>query len=191
MKRPAIFFDKDGTLLQDLPFNVTPSRMRMQPHAERALAALAGIDAGLFIITNQPGVALGYFPASALEDVQCALSEIFARNGVHLSGFYYCPHDPQGRIARYAFHCLCRKPAPGLILKAAREHNIDLSRSWMIGDILHDVEAGSRAGCRTILLDNGNETEWQLTSSRVPDYVAGNLADAAAHVLRQRETAWA
>lgn len=192
MKWPAIFFDKDGTLLKNMPFNVTPEHIYMEPYAEYALAMLArnGGDTKLFVITNQPGVALGYFPTRALKDVQGALERIFARNGVRLAGFYYCPHHPDGRIPRYASHCACRKPAPGLIFQAAHEHHLDLSRSWMIGDILHDVEAGNRAGCHTILLDNGNETEWKLTSSRIPNYIAGNLADATRHVLAQREITW-
>ena len=81
--------------------------------------------------------------------------------------------------------CACRKPAPGLLERAAREHGVSLSDSWLIGDILDDIEAGRRAGCRTVLLDNGNETEWQLTPERVPHHVARDLAEAAALILRQ------
>jgi histidinol phosphatase-like enzyme len=90
-----------------------------------------------------------------------------------LDGFYYCPHAPDAG-------CDCRKPAPGMLERAAREHGVDLRASWMIGDILDDVEAGRRAGCRTILLDNGNETEWRDGEQRCPDYVARDLAQAAA-----------
>lgn len=187
MGRAGIFFDKDGTLLEDVPYNVTPACMRMAPRAERALAALAGSDAELFVITNQPGIAHGYFPPSALAGIESALNGIFLQNSVRLAGFYYCPHHPEGVIAQYAYYCDCRKPAPGLILQAASEHGIDLGRSWMVGDILHDIEAGHRAGCRTVLIDNGNETEWQLSPLRQPDYVAGNLEDAVKHILAQQE----
>lgn len=189
MKRIGIFLDKDGTLVEDVPYNVAPEKIRMMPYAERALASFAGVDADLFIITNQPGVALGYFSPSALTSVQQTLSGIFVRNGVRLSGFYYCPHHPDGVLPRYSLHCACRKPAPGLLLHAAQAHGIDLGRSWMIGDILHDVEAGRRAGCSTVLINNGNETEWLQSPLRTPDYVADDLEDAARHILANLEMA--
>src|SRR6185312_13309660 len=97
--------------------------------------------------------------------------------------FYYCPHDPDGSVPGYAVRCGCRKPAPGLITRACAEHGIDPGRSWLIGDILNDVEAGRAAGCHTILLNNGHETEWNVTARRWPDYFAGNLAEAADVVL--------
>jgi histidinol phosphatase-like enzyme len=98
-------------------------------------------------------------------------------------GFYWCPHDPAGNVPRYATECTCRKPMPGLLLKAAQEHGIDSSRSWMIGDILNDVEAGRRAGCRTALIDNGNETEWQWSALRSPDVLAGSFLAAARAIV--------
>lgn len=185
MKKIGIFLDKDGTLLEDVPYNVAPERIRMTPRAEYALALLAQTDTDLFIISNQPGVALGYFPMSALAIVHAELNRLFAQNGARLSGFYFCPHHPDGVIDEYALRCNCRKPASGLILQAATENDIDLSRSWMIGDILHDVEAGRRAGCSTILIDNGNETEWQLSPLRRPDYIASDLEDAVRHIVRR------
>ncbi|HEU4633773.1 MAG TPA: HAD-IIIA family hydrolase, partial [Flavisolibacter sp.] len=89
------------------------------------------------------------------------------------------PHFPLSKVAQYAIACNCRKPMPGLILKAAKDFNIDRSASWMIGDILHDVEAGKRAGCSTVLIDNGNETEWFMNRWRRPDFVTKDLYQAA------------
>jgi D-glycero-D-manno-heptose 1,7-bisphosphate phosphatase len=106
---------------------------------------------------------------------------------VPLAGFYCCPHHPEGTTAAYAVTCSCRKPAPGLILQAARDKDLDLVRSWMVGDILDDVEAGRRAGCSTILIDNGNETEWQLTDERRPRYLATDLTHAAEIVVGARQ----
>src|SRR6185295_18935494 len=100
----------------------------------------------------------GYFSETALEDVRLALERMFAACGATLAGFHYCPHAPATDGPRAA--CACRKPAPGLLLAAAALHGVDPARSWMVGDILDDVEAGARAGCRTVLIDNGNETEW-------------------------------
>lgn len=160
---PAIFLDKDGTLIDDVPWNVDPAAMRLAPGAAAGLARLgaSAVTAAmpLVVITNQPGVALGRFAESALIGVRARLAQMMAAAGARLTGFYHCPHAPAPRGA--APHCRCRKPAPGLLLRAAATFGIDLARSWMIGDILDDVEAGRRAGCRTILLDRGNETLWE------------------------------
>jgi len=177
--QPAVFLDKDGTLLDDVPYNVDPARMRLARGAADALALLARHPLRLFVVSNQSGVALGRFPYPALQPVEARLRAMFAACGATLSGVYWCPHHPLGHVHPYARRCECRKPAPGMLLRAAREHGIDLASSWMIGDILDDVEAGNRAGCRTILVDCGNETEWQAAPRRVPYAFVTNLRDAA------------
>jgi D-glycero-D-manno-heptose 1,7-bisphosphate phosphatase len=105
-----------------------------------------------------------------------------------LDGFYYCPHSPDGVITRYAIPCTCRKPMPGMLYRAAREHGLDLAQSWMVGDILDDIEAGRRAGCRTVLIDNGNETEWKRSPLRTPHLTAPNLYTAAAMIAAWEDT---
>lgn len=177
--RPAIFLDKDGTLVEDVPYNVDPAQIRLTPGAREGLQAFHQAGYPILIISNQSGVARGYFPEVALVAVEWSLRLLLAEVGVPLAGFYYCPHHPEGTIAPYTIECDCRKPAPGMLLRAAAEHGIDLSQSWFIGDILNDVEAGRRAGCQTVLLDNGNETEWQLSPMRMPHYRVATLADAA------------
>jgi len=185
--RPAVFLDKDGTLLDDVPYNVDPDRMRFAPGAADALALLARHPLRLFVISNQGGVALGRFPYAALERVEARLHAMFASCGATLSGVYWCPHHPLGKVPPYTRRCDCRKPAPGLLLRAAREHDVDLASSWMVGDILDDVEAGNRAGCRTILADCGNETEWQTAPGRVPYALVTNLRDAAQMIVETFE----
>lgn len=180
--RRAIFLDKDGTLLENVPYNVQPDQMRFTSGASIALRRLYSLGYALIVVSNQPGVALGYFDLMALRGVERRLRLLFATAGVPLSGFYYCPHHPRGRVARYAITCRCRKPAPGLVLAAATIHDIDLSQSWMIGDILDDVEAGMRSACRTVLMDVGNETEWRRGAYRHPDFVAASLVEAADHI---------
>ncbi len=177
MKR-AVFLDKDGTLIEDVPYNVNPALIKLAAGAEEGLRLLHAAGYALIVISNQSGVARGYFEESALIGVEQRLRELLNEQGVPLAGFYYCPHFPTGEVAKYVKDCECRKPAPGLILQAAREHQIDLAQSWFIGDILNDVEAGRRAGCRTILLDNGNETEWQLSPLRQPHHITDDLAQA-------------
>ncbi|AGY57192.1 D-glycero-alpha-D-manno-heptose-1,7-bisphosphate 7-phosphatase [Gloeobacter kilaueensis] len=180
----AVFLDKDGTLIEDVPYNVAPERIRLMPGACEGLRLLAGAGWPLIVVTNQSGVAHGYFREAALAGVEARLRTLVAQCGAPLAGFYYCPHHPAGSVLPYARHCRCRKPRPGLLLRAARELPVDLGRSWLVGDILHDVEAGSRAGCRTVLLVNGHETEWVLGPRRLPDYLAADLNDAARFIVR-------
>ena len=184
----AIFLDKDGTLVENVPYNVNPVLIELTWQAGQGLQLLKQLGYALFVITNQPGVAKGLFTEGALGPVEHRLGERLAQYGVSLDGFYYCPHSPDGVVSRYAIPCTCRKPMPGMLLRAAREHGIDLAQSWMIGDILHDVEAGRRAGCRTVLIDNGNETEWKLNALRTPHLTAPDLHAAAAMIAEADAT---
>jgi histidinol-phosphate phosphatase family protein len=179
----AVFLDKDGTLIEDVPFNVDPDLIRLTAGAAEGTRALHAAGYRLVIVSNQSGVARGLFPRAALRSVERRVRQLLDAVGVPLAGFYDCPHHPEGTVPDYAVACKCRKPEPGLILRAARELGLDPARSWLIGDILDDVEAGGRAGCRTVLLDNGHETEWKAGPWRRPDYVATDLAEAARLIL--------
>jgi len=181
--RKAIFLDKDGTLIEDVPYNCDVRMIRLMPGASEGLRRLQVAGYALIVVSNQPGVAHGFFPTDALRQVEMTLGALLQDERVRLDGFYYCPHHPKGRVTAYAAVCDCRKPSPGLLIQAASDYGIDLRASWMIGDILHDVEAGRRAGCRTILIDNGHETEWHLAAHRCPDAMAADLASAADIIL--------
>ncbi|HEY2249432.1 MAG TPA: HAD-IIIA family hydrolase, partial [Planctomycetaceae bacterium] len=132
--RGAVFLDKDGTVLRNEPYNVDPARMELLPGAADGLRMIAQCGYRLVVVTNQSGVALGRFPEDALGSVATRLKEMFIAASSRLAAFYYCPHDPRGRIQTYARQCDCRKPHPGLIWQAARDLDIDVSSSWMIGD---------------------------------------------------------
>ncbi len=110
-----------------------------------------------------------------------------AQYDVKLNGFYYCPHLPGAIIEEYATNCDCRKPKPGLIYKACSDFDVDPQLSWMIGDILHDVEAGNSAGCKTILIDNGNETEWIISEKRKPDFIVKDFLEAAQFIIAEEK----
>ncbi|KAB8316061.1 HAD family hydrolase [Tolypothrix campylonemoides VB511288] len=179
----AVFLDKDGTLIEDVPYNVDPQQIKLASGAIEGLLSLQEAGYKLIVITNQSGVARGYFPESALVGVEERLCQLLAAEGIYLAGFYYCPHHPDGVVREFALVCDCRKPAPGLLLRAAGEHNIDLRSSWFIGDILNDVEAGHCAGCKTVLLDNGNETKWEFSAQRTPDFIVTDLMEAAQVIL--------
>lgn len=179
----AVFLDKDGTLIEDVPYNVDPVQIRFTPGAIDGLRLLADQGFRLFVVSNQPGVALGRYPEEAISQVERHISEALRDRGVSLDGFYYCPHFPRGAIPRYAIECMCRKPESGLLAQAARDHGIELTRSWMVGDILDDIEAGRRVRCRTILINNGNETQWDLSGERWPEALADDLLSAAQIIL--------
>ncbi|NLP60295.1 D-glycero-alpha-D-manno-heptose-1,7-bisphosphate 7-phosphatase [Paraburkholderia sacchari] len=183
--RPAVFLDKDGPLLENVPYNVDPKAMRFAPGAAEALTLFGRTRLRLIVVSNQRGVALGHFPRAALLRVETHLRHMFASCGAVLDAAYWCPHDPQGSVAPYACRCDCHKPEPGLLLRASSEYRIDLERSWMVGDILDDVEAGNRAGCRSILADCGNETEWHSAPERQPFAIVRNLHEAA-HIIVER-----
>jgi D-glycero-D-manno-heptose 1,7-bisphosphate phosphatase len=180
--RAAVFLDKDGTLVRDVPFDVDPDRIRLAPTAAAAVRLLHARGHPLIVITNQGGVALGRFPLSALDAVATRLAELLEGAGARLTGFYACPHHPDGHVAPFAEPCTCRKPQPGLLLRAATEHGLDLRASWMVGDILDDVEAGRRAGCRTALVDNGGETAWRRGPYRTPNLVGPDLLTVARQI---------
>lgn len=173
----AVFLDKDGTLIEDVPFNVDLERIRLTDGAGPALRMLSADGYLLFVVSNQPGVAFGYFGTSALADVERRIAQLLSPFGVAVDGWYWCTHSPDDA-------CACRKPAAGLLRRAAREHGCDLMSSWFVGDILDDVEAGRAAGCGTVLLDNGGETEWNLSPERLPDYRVPNLLSAAERIVR-------
>lgn len=178
-KRKAVFIDKDGTLIPDIPYNVNPDRIHLLPGVAEGLLLLKKEDYLFVVISNQSGVAHGYFLESELKRVEHKLRKLFCEHWLTLNGFYYCPHHINGTVQPYAIDCHCRKPKPGLLLQAAEDLMIDLSASWMIGDILNDVEAGKSAGCGTVFIDNGGETEWDLSASRTPDYTVTHFYEAA------------
>jgi len=181
----AIFLDKDGTLIPDIPYNADPNLISLEKNVGQTLAKLAP-HFELIVISNQSGLAFGYFDENDLQKVEKRMAELLDEYGVNLSGFYFCPHHPDGSITPYAKLCDCRKPNPGLIIRAAKEHHISLNGSWMIGDILNDVQAGKAAGCGSILIDNGNETEWDMANGpqRIPDFIAPDFAAAGEYILK-------
>jgi histidinol-phosphate phosphatase family protein len=178
--RPAVFIDKDGGLVEGPPGHVDPALLQFKPGAVQALTALAARGFALLVVTNQSGLARGYFTRTQFARLQAALEkQLRDAAGIELLDFLVCPHapGPDGQPS-----CLCRMPAPGLLLRAARRHGIALEHSWMVGDVLDHVEAGRRAGCRTLLLAGSAAAEvprllrqpdlhcadWQEAERRLP-----------------------
>ncbi|MDX1664729.1 MAG: HAD family hydrolase [Candidatus Promineifilaceae bacterium] len=188
----TVFLDKDGTLIPNIPYNVDPELISWAPGAARALQELHKAGYRLIVITNQSGVARGFFDEGALAAVEARLREMMTQLGVRLSAFYYCPHHVEGMVERYSFACDCRKPEPGMLLRAMQEHGIDPHEAWYVGDFLSDIEAGRRAGCRTVLVTSEDEMPRELTPERLPHAVVEDLHQAARVIialdeLRQRK----
>lgn len=183
MKQPAVLLDKDGTLVENIPYNVDPATTHLARGAASALALLEAAGYQLVIVSNQSGVGRGMFSETALGALEARMRELFDRAGVTLRGFLYCPHHPDAVLPEYRVSCSCRKPSPGLIHRAANLFGLDLIESWMIGDTLDDMEAGRRAGCRTIMVNTGGETEWVRGPHRVAHFTVTDLAAAAQCVI--------
>jgi D-glycero-D-manno-heptose 1,7-bisphosphate phosphatase len=185
--RPVVFVDKDGTLIEDLPYNVDPARVRFAPGAREAVRLLGGAGLDLVVVTNQSGVARGYFDEADLARLGRHLGREVAALGGRLAGFYACPHLPGGVVERFGGECTCRKPAPGLIHQAAAEVGADTSRSWFIGDTWMDVAAGAAAGCRTILVGPEHRDRPGHPPDVVPDAAVPDMLAAAHVILAARE----
>lgn len=155
IRTPALFVDRDGTLIEDRGYLADPDGVQLLPGVVSTLAAVRRAGCRIVIVTNQSGLARGRISTVQLRAVHQRLTERFAEQSVSIDGIYVCPHHPEGNVARLRISCGCRKPAPGLLVQAAIELKLDLQRSLMVGDRWHDVDAGTRAGCRARLVLSG------------------------------------
>jgi D-glycero-D-manno-heptose 1,7-bisphosphate phosphatase len=176
-KHPAVFLDRDGTLVHPAHYPSRQEDLQLYDGIGPELRALQQAGFRLVVITNQAGIARGYFTEVDLQAMHDYLRRELERRGVFLDGIYHCPHHPDGVIPELSIRCECRKPQPGMILQAATDLDLDLRRSWLVGDILDDVEAGNRADCRTILVDLGTEQPPRVRE-RFPTYIARNTIHA-------------
>lgn len=153
----AVFLDRDGTLNEEVNYLRSFADFRMISGADEALRILRRLGYRLYVVTNQSGVARGYFTLAEAEALNRRIGAFFAERGAPLDGFALCPHHPEGTVAPFARACDCRKPAPGMLLALAREHGIDLARSFMVGDKPIDAEAGLAAGVKPVLVRSGHK----------------------------------
>ena len=151
--RKAAFLDRDGTIIVDTGYVGSPDDVQLLPSAAEGLAKLRELGYLLVIVTNQSGIARGYYDTESFRRVQERTESLLAEANVSIDAVYFCPHLPEGTVAPYNVECECRKPKPGMLTRAAQELEIDLSQSVMIGDSERDIHAGQSAGCMTILID--------------------------------------
>jgi D-glycero-D-manno-heptose 1,7-bisphosphate phosphatase len=188
--RPGVFLDRDGVLNElvidpDVGQAESPLRasdVRLIPGASAGAAALRGAGYVLVCVTNQPAAAKARVSLDEIDAIQQRVRELLSADGVQLDGWRMCPHHPDGVVAELSIRCACRKPAAGMLLDAARELDLDLSRSWMIGDSSSDIAAGRAAGCRTVLIENPASAHKRLGPPHW-DLRAADLTDAAAQLL--------
>jgi D-glycero-D-manno-heptose 1,7-bisphosphate phosphatase len=174
--RTAVFMDRDGTLTRPYHYPTLPEHLVPSDGIVEPLCRLAQSGVALLIITNQSALARGYLTDAGFAAAQSSFEQALAGAGVRFDGVYHCPHHPDGVVAALAVRCGCRKPEPGLLLRAAAEHGIDLTRSWMVGDQPSDVEAGRRAGCRTVLIGQSGDG---VTTAQALWTIAGEVAAEA------------
>lgn len=185
--RPAVFLDRDGTINEQMGYINHISRFQLLPGVGRAIARLNEHYIPVVVVTNQSGLARGYFPVSLLEAVHEKMVDELAADGAHIDGLYICPHHPEAREAAYRLDCNCRKPKTGLFEQAARELDLDLSRSFVVGDRWSDLKSGARVGARSILVLTGygqGDLAYVGPEQAVqPDYVAADLNQAVQWIL--------
>ncbi|MHC4424713.1 MAG: D-glycero-alpha-D-manno-heptose-1,7-bisphosphate 7-phosphatase [Planctomycetota bacterium] len=182
MSDKAIFLDRDDTLIEDPGYISDPDQVKLLDGAAEALIELKALGYKLIVVTNQSAVARGIVTEKVLGEIHDRLKQLLAQRDVVLDSIYYCPYHPDGVVPKYRKESNCRKPSPGMLLKAADEMDIDLGQSWCIGNSSLDVEAGLRAGCKTILIDMPSHQKQPSSSISLagvtPDHKAVNIKEA-------------
>ena len=187
-RRKAVFLDRDGTLIEDKDYLKDPAQVVLEHGAAEAVARLNEHDFALILVSNQSGVARGYYTEEDVAAVHQRLEELLAAGHARLDAIYYCPHYPEGVVERYRQTCTCRKPATGMYQRASEEWNIDLTRSYMIGDKLTDMEAARNAELTGLLVRTGyGEDEWkaslQAPDTEKPDRLVMDLTEAVEFIF--------
>ena len=177
MANKAIFLDRDDTLIEDPGYINNPDQVKLLDDVPETLNALRAMDYKLVVVSNQSAVARGIVTEEVLGQIHNRLEQLLAQEKSSLDAIYYCPYHPDGVIPKYRKNSDHRKPNPGMLLDAAKDLDIDLNQSWMVGNSSSDVEAGARAGCRTIIVDSRAHEQKIKPGQREPDYRAVNLKE--------------
>jgi D-glycero-D-manno-heptose 1,7-bisphosphate phosphatase len=191
MPTRAVFLDRDGVLIQDNGLLTRLGDVRLIQGVSRALGQLKARGFLLIVVSNQAAVARGLLSEQDVKELQAEISRMLIKAGAPtFDGFYFCPHHPQATLSAYRTVCECRKPRPGLLLRASREHDVSLLESFMIGDRITDIVAGMRAGCRTILVESGAHEEPVIETFEAidvtvqPDLRCTSIVEAVAWILQ-------
>lgn len=189
--RPAVFLDRDGTINEEVGYLNHVSRVRLLPGVARAIRRLNEAGVPVVVVSNQAGVAHGYFPEENLDECTRRVEELLAEQGARIDAFYYCPYHPEAKLKRYRRHSPLRKPNPGMLDRARRDLGVDLSRSFMVGDRPSDIECAKARGLKAVFVRTGygeGELRWHRGDWKVePDRIVKTLGPAVSWILRELE----
>ncbi len=177
----AVFLDRDGTINEDVNFLSSPEQVILIDGSAEAIKEMNELGLKVIVFTNQSGIARGYFTEDDLHKIHSRLDELLSQSGARIDAYYYCPHHPTEGNGKYKVECECRKPKDGMLQRASREHNIDLKKSFVVGDRCADIKAGKTAGATTILVLTGHGHQGYEKCKREnlePDFVARDLKEA-------------
>jgi D,D-heptose 1,7-bisphosphate phosphatase len=181
--RPAVFLDRDGTLIEHVPYLSDPALVSLLPGAAEALQRLRHAGFARILVTNQSAIGRGMLAVNRLHEIHVELYRQLSLKGATIDGIYYCPDAPKGDD-RTVVENPDRKPGPGMLLRAAAELNVDLGRSWMVGDLISDVLAGLNAGCKSILVQSGQTSQAEADTVADLALIAPDLAASVALILQ-------
>lgn len=187
MSQRAVFLDRDGTMIEDVGYLDRLERLKLFPYTIDAVRILNRAGYRVVVVTSQNGIAQGVLTEEFLDETHAHLSKLCEEAGAKVEGYYYCPHSTHAAVERYRTECECRKPKPGMILAAARDHAIDLSQSFVIGDRWRDIEMGLAAGTNALLVETGyGRTQATRRPANIPAVpVAATLIEAVSVILRK------
>ena len=193
-KNTAIFLDRDGTINEEVGYLGQPERLRIIPAAFEAVRLINKSGMKAIVISNQSGVARGFFTEENVREINKKIEVLLGEQGAFIDRFYFCPHHPTEGEEPYKKICNCRKPQPGMLYQAADELDIDLTRSYMIGDNYPDIEAAHRAGAKGVLVltgygrhsSGGKDHETETQDNR-PDYIAADILGAVRWIMKDRQ----
>jgi D-glycero-D-manno-heptose 1,7-bisphosphate phosphatase len=186
--RSAVFLDRDGTLIEEVGYLDRPERVQLYPWAADAIRGLNRAGIAVVMVTNQSGIARGFFTEVVVQAVHDRIRDRLAAGGAHLDAYYYCPHHPDGKVPEYARHCECRKPGRALVDRAVEELGIDPAASYAVGDRWFDVSLARTVGAKGVLVRTGYgaDEERRPPAGVAADVVVDNLAAAASWILADR-----
>ena len=180
----AVFLDRDGVITQEPPhYAHRVDELKFIKKSPEAIRLLNENNFVVIIVSNQSGIARGYYPEEDTVVFNKAMEQKLAKIGAHIDAIYYCPHHPEAKIEKYRIDCDCRKPKNGMLKKAAKNMILDLKKSYIVGDRWSDIEAGKTTGCKTILVRTGSEGKSLKSNKITCDYIANDLYDAVEHIL--------
>jgi D-glycero-D-manno-heptose 1,7-bisphosphate phosphatase len=191
-KNTAVFLDRDGTINEEVGYLDSLDKLKIIPGAYEAIRLINESEMKAVVISNQAGVARGLFPEDFVKITHEYLQNALRKKGAYIDNFYYCPHHPTEGIELYRQDCNCRKPAPGMLLRAAQDLNIDLTKSYLVGDRFRDMEAAKKAGVKGVLVKTGYGQELlqddgpdKATEEGKPDFIAADILEAVKWILFQ------